>query len=103
VSSHAAESTIVGMSAKPSRMRKSRARKPTCFTGTPYGRARVMFPHNIQGAPGSGERVTHDARGGERLSTPENAVRRRPSGDRRPYSASGVELCSYRFLAHDDI
>ena len=37
------DNTIVGMSAKPRRMRKRRARKPT-FTGTPYGRSKGLFP-----------------------------------------------------------
>ena len=51
---------IVGMSAKPSRMRKRRARKPTCFTGAPYGRAREGFRGNIQAAPGATTRHRHD-------------------------------------------
>jgi len=51
VISHAAVSTMVGISAKPSRMRKRRARKPTCFTGAPYGRAGRKIRDNIPIAP----------------------------------------------------
>src|SRR4051812_29926719 len=48
VTSHAAANRIVGMSAKPRRMRKRRARKPTCFTSPLYGRADGGFRDNIQ-------------------------------------------------------